>query len=106
MARGLMYSAVYFHRVTRVTEVMLSRAVERSEDSLPGAEEMQRKVDSEIWAHLDAAGGYARDILTRLKYRRLFKVASTYRRDDLSNEQINSLVKIATDTTSPPIYRR
>ena len=25
MARGLMYSAVYFHRVTRVTEVMLSR---------------------------------------------------------------------------------
>ena len=77
---------------------MLSRAVERSEDSLPGAEEMQRKVDSEIWADLDAAGGYARDILTRLKYRRLFKVASTYRRDDLSNEQINSLVKIATDT--------
>ena len=77
---------------------MLSRAVERSEDSLPGAEEMQRKVDSEIWADLDAAGGYARDILTRLKYRRLFKVASTYRRDDLSNEQINRLVKIATDT--------
>ena len=30
VARGLMYSAVYFHRVTRVTEVMLSRAVERA----------------------------------------------------------------------------
>ena len=98
MDRGLMYSAVYFHRVTRVTEVMLSRAVERSEDSLPGAEEMQRKVDSEIWADLGAAGGYARDIIARLKYRRLFKAASTYRRDDLSNEQINSLVEIATDT--------
>ena len=97
MARGLMYSAVYFHRVTRVTEVMLSRAVERSEDSLPGAEEMQRKVDSEIWADLNAAGGYARDILTRLKYRNLFKVASTYRRDDLTSEQVNSLVNIATD---------
>ena len=35
MARGLMYSAVYFHRVTRITEIMLSRAVERSIDTLP-----------------------------------------------------------------------
>ena len=66
MARGLMYSAVYFHRVTRVTEVMLSRAVERSEDKLPGAEQMQRKVDSEIWSDLNSAGDYAKDILTRL----------------------------------------
>ena len=34
VARGLMYSAVYFHRVTRVTEVM-PRAVERAGDNLP-----------------------------------------------------------------------
>ena len=34
-ARALMYSAVYFHRVTRITEVMLSRAVERAGDLLP-----------------------------------------------------------------------
>ena len=102
MARGLMYSAVYFHRVTRVTEVMLSRAVERSEDKLPGAEQMQRKVDSEIWSDLNSAGDYAKDILTRLKYRRLFKVAKTFRKDELSADQVASLVEIATN----PDHRR
>ena len=102
MARGLMYSAVYFHRVTRVTEVMLSRAVERSEDKLPGAEQMQRKVDSEIWSDLNSAGDYAKDILTRLKYRRLFKVAKTFRKGELSADQVASLVEIATN----PDHRR
>ncbi|MBL21193.1 MAG: metal-dependent phosphohydrolase [Euryarchaeota archaeon] len=102
MARGLMYSAVYFHRVTRVTEVMLSRAVERSEENLPDAEEMQRKIDSEIWADLNKAGGYARDIITRLKYRKLFKIASTFRREDLTKDQVSSLGKIATN----PEHRR
>ncbi len=102
MARGLMYSAVYFHRVTRVTEVMLSRAVERSEDKLPGAEQMQRKVDSEIWSDLNSAGDYAKDILTRLKYRRLFKVAKTFRKGELSTDQVASLVEIATN----PDHRR
>ena len=102
MARGLMYSAVYFHRVTRVTEVMLSRAVERSEDKLPEAELMQRKVDSEIWSDLNSAGDYAKDILTRLKYRRLFKVAKTFRKGELSTDQVARLVKIATN----PDHRR
>ena len=102
MARGLMYSAVYFHRVTRVTEVMLSRAVERSDDKLPGAEQMQRKVDSEIWSDLNSAGDYAKDILTRLKYRRLFKVAKTFRKGELSTDQVASLVEIATN----PDHRR
>ena len=102
MARGLMYSAVYFHRVTRVTEVMLSRAVERSDDKLPGAEQMQRKVDSEIWSDLNSAGDYAKDILTRLKYRRLFKVAKTFRKGKLSTDQVASLVEIATN----PDHRR
>ena len=48
VARGLMYSA-YFHRVTRVTEVMLSRAVERSEGYIPDSFDLQRRVDAEIW---------------------------------------------------------
>ena len=52
VARGLMYSAVYFHRVTRVTEVMLSRAVERAGDNLPDSLDLQRRVDAEIWGAL------------------------------------------------------
>ena len=95
LARGLMYSAVYFHRVTRVTEVMLSRAVERSEDFLPNPEDMQRSVDAEIWQALYEAGDYSRDMMRRLKYRQMLKVATSRRQGDLSESQIERLIEIA-----------
>ena len=97
VARGLMYSAVYFHRVTRVTEVMLSRAVERSEDNLPDAVDLQRRVDAEIWGALYNAGDYAKDMMRRLKYRQMFKVAASRRRSDLSENVIKRLVDLATN---------
>ena len=97
VARGLMYSAVYFHRVTRVTEVMLSRAVERSEDNLPDAVDLQRRVDAEIWGALYNAGDYAKDMMRRLKYRQMFKVAASKRRSDLSENVIKRLVELATN---------
>jgi len=95
-ARALMYSAVYFHRVTRITEVMLSRAVERAGDRLPEARQMQRMVDAEVWHALDQAGPFSRDILKRLKYRRLMKNSVTRRMDELTSEQIDRLVHLAT----------
>ena len=95
-ARALMYSAVYFHRVTRITEVMLSRAVERAGDLLPEARQMQRMVDAEVWHALDQAGPFSRDILKRLKYRRLMKNSITRRMDELTSEQIDRLVHLAT----------
>ena len=95
MARGLMYSAVYFHEVTRVTEMMLSRAVERSEDNLPDAVDMQRMVDAEIWQALSEAGGIAKDMLRRLKYRQLLKVCVTRRAEEFSDAQIKRLVQLA-----------
>jgi len=97
VARGLMYSAVYFHRVTRVTEVMLSRAVERAGDALPDSIDLQRRVDAEIWGALDKAGGFSRDMITRLKYRNLLKVCLSRRKDDLSPEQIERLASIANE---------
>ena len=97
VARGLMYSAVYFHRVTRVTEVMLSRAVERAGDSLPDSLDLQRRVDAEIWGALDKSGGFSRDMITRLKYRNLLKVCLSRRKDDLEPEQIVKLASIAND---------
>ncbi len=95
MARGLMYSAVYFHKVTRVTEMMLSRAVERSEDNLPDAVDMQRMVDAEIWQALSEAGGIAKDMLRRLKYRQLLKVCVTRRAEEFSDAQIKRLIQLA-----------
>jgi hypothetical protein len=98
VARGLMYSAVYFHRVTRVTEMMLSRAVELSEDSLPSAVDMQRMVDAEVWQALDTAGGYAQEMLRRLKYRHLLKVCVERRMDELEEAKIARLIELATDS--------
>ena len=100
VARGLMYSAVYFHRVTRVTEVMLSRAVERAGDSLPESIDLQRRVDAEIWGALDKAGDFSRDMITRLKYRNLLKVCLSRRKDDLSPEQIDKLASIANNLSA------
>ena len=95
VARGLMYSAVYFHRVTRVTEVMLTRAVETAGDALPESIDLQRRVDAEIWGALEKAGDFSRDMITRLKYRNLLKVCLSRRKDDLSPEQIEKLASIA-----------
>ncbi len=95
MARGLMYSAVYFHKVTRVTEMMLSRAVERAGDDLPDAVDMQRMVDAEIWQALSEAGGIAKDMLRRLKYRQLLKVCVTRRAEEFDEEQIARLIHLA-----------
>tara|TARA_B100001123_G_C14904221_1_gene865120 strand:- start:38 stop:694 length:657 start_codon:yes stop_codon:yes gene_type:complete len=94
MARALMYSAVYFHRVTRVTEVMLSRAVERSSDTLPDSIDLQRRVDAEVWEALSSAGDYAQDMIRRLKYRQLLKVCTSRRREDLSEQQVTNLLSI------------
>ena len=99
MARGLMYSAVYFHRVTRVTEIMLSRAVERSADNLPEPEDLQRRVDAEIWQALYEAGDYSRDMMRRLKYRQMLKVATSRRQEELNTEQIERLVEIAQNSS-------
>ena len=100
VARGLMYSAVYFHRVTRVTEVMLSRAVERAGDALPESIDLQRRVDAEIWGALEKAGDFSRDMITRLKYRNLLKVCLSLRKDDLSPEQIEKIASIANNLSA------
>ena len=104
MARALMYSAVYFHRVTRVTEVMLSRAVERSSENMPDSLDLQRRVDAEIWEALGGAGEYAQDMIRRLKYRQLLKVCCSRRREELSPEQVERLLDIATNPDSRRQY--
>jgi len=99
MARGLMYSAVYFHRVTRVTEIMLSRAVERSVDQLPESIDLQKRVDSEIWGALYDSGKFARDMVRRLKYRQLMKISTSRRKQDLPKETIDRLIDLASNST-------
>jgi HD superfamily phosphohydrolase len=73
VARGLMYSSVYFHKTARIAELMLARTVERN----AGPDLMRRVMaltDGELMAELAVEEG-TRDTVMRLKYRRLHKAA-------------------------------
>ncbi len=88
VARGLMYSSVYFHKTVRIAEQMLSRAVERSEASIA---EVQRMVDHELLAWLMKQGPFQREIALRVRYRKLYKRVVAYDRDELSDDAKRTL---------------
>jgi HD superfamily phosphohydrolase len=85
MARALMYSSVYFHKTVRIPELMLSRALEEIPDAEPF--EFFRMTDAEIMVSLKKMGRFQQEIITRLKYRDLFKQAYTVSLFDLNAEE-------------------
>lgn len=87
VARALMYSSVYFHKTARIAEVMLSKAVESLE--MDNWLDIYKMSDSDLLSLLLNAGGYAREIAIRIKYRRLFKKALVVRTETVEeNEEI------------------
>ncbi len=90
MARALMYSSVYFHKTVRIAELMLSKAIEM----LPAAEpfEFFKMTDSELIENLKRMGPFQHEIVTCLKYRKLFKQAYTVPSSNLDKQGIE-LVK-------------
>jgi HD superfamily phosphohydrolase len=85
MARALMYTSVYFHKTVRIAELMLSKACELLQDPDPFL--LFRMTDAEIMQYLRHAGSYQNEIVTRLKYRRLFKQAYNIQIADATEEQ-------------------
>jgi len=83
VARGLMYSSVYFHKTVRIAEQMLARSVERSETSIA---EVQKMVDHELLSWLMHQGKFQREIALRVRYRKLYKRVLAYDRDELSEQ--------------------
>ena len=83
MARGLMYSSVYFHKTVRIAELMLSKALHM----LPHLEpfEIFRMTDAEIMNRLKNTGSFQHEIVTRLKYRQLFKQAFSLSSTEIKN---------------------
>ena len=73
MARALMYSSVYFHKTVRIAELMLSKSIEMLDNLDPF--EFVKKTDYELINYLENKGPYQYEIITRLKYRKLFKQA-------------------------------
>ena len=92
MARALMYSSVYFHKTVRIAELMLLKALEEIQDAKPF--EFFRMTDAEIIAKLRTMGPYQQEIVTRLKYRDLFKQAYTASFQDLETRDRKILTKL------------
>jgi hypothetical protein len=89
VARGLMYSSVYFHKTVRIAEQMLARAVERSEAPMA---DIQKMVDHELLGWLLTQGPFQKEIGQRLKYRKLYKRVLSFAADELSEEAKPKLV--------------
>src|SRR3972149_4312255 len=92
VARGLMYSSVYFHKTVRIAEQMLARAVERSEAPMA---QIQKMVDHELLSWLTRQSDFHREIALRLKYRKLYKRAASYGADELSESAKQPLAAFA-----------
>jgi HD superfamily phosphohydrolase len=93
VARGLMYSSVYFHKTARIAELMLARAVERLADG-----DLMRRVPSMVDAELmdelaEMPGG--RDAVLRLKYRRLHKSAFQLSLADATEDQRTAMMGLS-----------
>ncbi|MDH7517681.1 MAG: HD domain-containing protein [Candidatus Thermoplasmatota archaeon] len=86
MARGLMYSSVYFHKTVRIAELMLSRAIEMSPDVQPL--ELFKMTDCELLNNLNKMGSFQHEIATSIKYRKLFKQAYAISSSNLEKDEL------------------
>ena len=97
VARGLMYSSVYFHKTVRIAELMISRAVDRAFENNPEAtasSDIQKLTDTELFNWLKEQGDYQREIAMRIKYRRLYKKVWSKSLRDLTDDEKNALLKL------------
>ena len=92
MARTLMYSSVYFHKTVRIAELMLSKAIELMEDKDPF--DFFKMTDAELVNYLKNKNGFQYEIITSLKYRRLFKQSYAVSNSDLDNNQREMVKKL------------
>jgi len=97
VARGLMYSSVYFHKTVRIAEQMVARAVERSEAPIAL---VQKMVDHELLSWLVNRGGFAREVALRVKYRKLFKRAVAWGPEDLDEDRRVVLHRLSSNRTA------
>jgi len=99
VARGLMYSTVYFHKTVRIADLMLSKAIEEIEKFEPF--EFFSMTDSELFEKLKEMKDFQYEIAVRLKYRRLFKQAYVLPSQNIDNEKIKTIRKL-----EDPVFRR
>ncbi len=84
VARGLMYSSVYFHKTARIAELMLTKAVDELKH-LP--ENIYEMSDREFLNFLESRGKFQEEIVQRIKYRRLYKKCMTLDQEQLKKAE-------------------
>ncbi len=89
VARALMYSSVYLHKTVRISELMLARAVERAPDF-----SFSHMIDAELMETLKGFKGFQKDVILRLKYRKLFKKAYMKPPSEMKDYEKNRLIDI------------
>ncbi len=92
MARNLMYSSVYFHKTVRIAELMLAKAIEKIEDAKPF--DFFKMTDAELINDLKKKGPFQYEIVTRLKFRKLFKQSFTTPKSMLEKSGIDIIKKL------------
>lgn len=94
-ARALMFTSVYFHHAVRIAELMLANAVDFAiEQGGPINEDnFYRLTDAELIERLHSIPGYPREIVIRLRYRRLFKTAHVEERRELTRAEKGRFLK-------------
>ncbi|MGM0510416.1 MAG: HD domain-containing protein [Thermoplasmatota archaeon] len=70
VARGLMFSSVYLHKTARIAELMLAKAVKGLDEDL---EKLYWMTDYQLLSFLEGKVGFQKEIVERLRYRRLYK---------------------------------
>jgi len=76
ISRLLMHPSVYYHHVCRISECMISAAIRRMIEEGTSAGAVKEMDDMQLFNSLQAAGGYAAEMASRIRSRRIFKRAA------------------------------
>ncbi len=75
ISRLLMHPSVYYHHVCRISECMISSGIRRMVEDGASAARVKEMDDIQLFTSLDTAGGYAAEMNSRIRSRKLFKRA-------------------------------
>ncbi len=89
VARALMYNSVYFHKTSRIAELMITRALEEVE--MEDWNRIFSMNDADLMALLRESGGFAREVYFRIKHRQLYKIAYSITPDRVSGELLERI---------------
>jgi HD superfamily phosphohydrolase len=90
ISRLLMHPSVYYHHVSRIAESMISSGIRDMIENGAEAAEIKSMDDIQLFSTMVSAGGLAAEMISRIKYRRLFKRAVYVGLDSLDSPLVRA----------------